>query len=249
VRAGWSVGRFLEGRLGFVLQFSGAELQEELQGPVVHAAEAGLVTVDEPEGALVIGEGLEGEGDAAGVVDEVVVPLDPFLLIHHLQVEHGGFDFPEAALPPAGGDHLEDEILFDFALWGELYLIVIQERIEFFPGLIGEDEEVGRGKAVFEGVFGGFLFTLRRFGAAGLGAIGAGGLDLFLGWHRAPWIVYGVRARVCGGGGEAGRLESGSWGVGEGGEWGFGGSELAGIIRPGVRGPPGANLTCCSQVL
>ena len=90
-----------------------------LEGTGVSALQAGFVADQELEcGALrkvVVGAGERGDGR---VFDFIVVELG--LSFHHFLFEEVGFDGPEAALAPFGGDHFFDEIELDLALRLEL---------------------------------------------------------------------------------------------------------------------------------
>lgn len=76
--------------------------------------EAGLVTVEQIEGAGLIGESAKCERGASGGMDRIgIVLLD-------LRLKRGAFDDPEAHLTPAGGGHVLYQEALGFGLRGEL---------------------------------------------------------------------------------------------------------------------------------
>ena len=91
-------------------------------------------------------------------------------------VEHIGFDGPEAARTPEGGDHVFDESDLDIVLGEEAAEIGLEFLAETLLGFPGHDDALGE-DAVADGVLGGAEFTLGGFGPAGEAAVGAAGED------------------------------------------------------------------------
>jgi hypothetical protein len=137
----------------------------------VEAGSAGEVFVD-------VGDAVERAGHAIDVL-ELAINIKGAEL--DFIADQGGFDLGEAAEAPAGGDHGLDQFDFDGSRGGELVEIGIEETLEVGGGFRGEDDGRGRerggagGEAVAGGVLGGAGAAFGRDGAAGLGAIGAGG--------------------------------------------------------------------------
>jgi hypothetical protein len=151
-------------------------MAEEFEGAVDGSGEAGFVAVKEGEGAGVIGEGFEGEGDARGLVDFLEFAFDFGALPGDFAIEEGGFEGPGAFEAPAGDDDLVHEIGLDLVTGREVGDIGIADPLEALRGFVFEDSDLGV-QPVGGGVAGGFGFTFDGFGPAGFGSIGAGGLS------------------------------------------------------------------------
>ena len=89
--------------------------------------------------------------------------------------EQAGFDGPDAAQAPAGDGHGLDQIHLDIGGGLELLDVSVEEELELFVGFGGKQDGLG-GEAVAEAVAGRFGSAFRSGGAAGFGAVGAGGL-------------------------------------------------------------------------
>jgi len=88
--------------------------------------------------------------------------------------EQAGFDGPDAAQAPAGDGHGFDQIHLDRVGGVELLDVGVEEELELFVGFGGEQDGLG-GETVAEAVAGRLGSAFRSGGAAGLGAVGAGG--------------------------------------------------------------------------
>jgi hypothetical protein len=153
------------------------EIEEGLEGATIDQVEAGFVAMDEVETAGIVGQGGEGGGEAFGLRGGGKEVVFEFL------VEGGGFDGPEAAQAPDGGDHFLHQSLSGEVGGGETAEEIFVEFAESVGGLVGEEDAV-RQDAVAEGVEGRAALALGGFGAAGECAIGAGGADAAFGGGR-----------------------------------------------------------------
>ncbi len=104
---------------------------------------AGLVAADERECACVGAEGLHSEGGTGFGVGVFELVGNGIVLVGHLEVDHGGFDGPNALKAPAGGGHIGDDCglhgvnrLPGFGEAGE-------ERVEFLLRFVFEDDLAG----------------------------------------------------------------------------------------------------------
>jgi hypothetical protein len=102
--------------------------------------------------------------------------LDVFGAARQLVGEQAGFDGPDAAQAPAGDGHGLDQIHLDRVGGLELLDVGVEEELKLFVGFGGEQDGLG-GEAVAEAVAGRLGSAFRGSGAAGLGAVGAGGFD------------------------------------------------------------------------
>lgn len=123
--------------------FSGFELPG---GLLRGALKGGLLAADEIEGMGVAGFLGHGEGEAGGLVDAGVFRVDGLGLAVHFVVEEGGFDAPEAAHAPPGGDQFFE--LEELVVVGgrKMFEVGGEEGVEAVLGLVGEDER-GSGEA------------------------------------------------------------------------------------------------------
>ena len=124
---------------------------------------------------FLVGHSGESQGNAGrfGDSERCVVGfvfLDIDLLTGHFQVDRDGLDHPAALLTPAGGDHLVDEVQFDFIGRFEASDVALEHVVEFCRGLVGEHEGLG-GEAVTDRVHRRVLDALRRLGACCLCSI------------------------------------------------------------------------------
>jgi hypothetical protein len=95
---------------------------------------------------------------------------------------------PDAAELPAGGGHIEDKVMLDAILRGEVFLHVLEKFVKRF-GILGLQNDSAGAKAVFEGIAGGFCFAFGSDGAARLGPVFARGFG-------ARFLGPGGRGRV-----------------------------------------------------
>jgi hypothetical protein len=160
-------------RLGFVLA-PGFQNGQLLEGTVEGAIEVALVTGEQREALVVIGEFLEDPGEAivVGHFGEFFVHV--FGAALERMAEQASFDGPDAAQAPAGDGHGLDQIHLDRVGGVELLDVGVEEELELLVGFGGEQDGLG-GEAVAEAVAGRLGSAFRCGGAAGLGAVGAGG--------------------------------------------------------------------------
>jgi hypothetical protein len=121
--------------------------------PVMGAIQGAFVANQQGEGLAVIGQLLKDPGDAIVVVHVGELGVDVFIPAHEFCAEHVGFDPADAAEAPAGGGHRFDQFRFEGGLGVELVDVGIEEELELFAGLGGEDDGLG-GQAVADGVAG-----------------------------------------------------------------------------------------------
>jgi hypothetical protein len=195
------------------------ELEQGQEGAAIDEVEAGFVAMDEVETAGIVGQGGEGGGEAFGLRGGGMEVVFEFL------IEGGGFDGPEAAQAPDGGDHFLDQSLSGEIGGGEAAEEILVEFAESVGGLVGEEDAVGQ-NAVAEGIEAGAALALGGFGAAGAGAVSAGGADAafgggrfgggrlggdgLCGWRLGGWRLGGWRL----GGWRLGGWRLGGWTVG-----------------------------------
>jgi len=140
------------------------------------------------------GEAGEGGGGAAAGGGEGGVGGGEF------GFEGAGFDGPDAAETPGGGDHFLDEGEFDGVGGLEAGEEFKMEALEVGFGFGGEEDGAGL-EAVAGGVAGGDGEGFGGAGAAGESAVGSGGVDLADGGHDSQGRH--------GGGGELGDVVGG----------------------------------------
>jgi len=150
------------------------------EGAVEGAIEVALVTGEQGEALVVIGDPLEDPGETiiGGHVGEFFVHV--FGAALELMREQTGFDGPDAAQAPAGDGHGLDQIHLDRVGGVELLDVGVEEELELFVGFGGEHDGLG-GEAVAEAVAGRLGSAFLGGGAAGLGAVGAGGFRFEVG--------------------------------------------------------------------
>lgn len=149
-RGGW-FGERLRFRISRLSGFASLlQLAKGLVSTVVDAVETGLVARDEGEGAGVVGQVAEGDRQ----MDAGIEAIDFGSFGEHFRVKKRGFDGPEAAETPTGGDHFLDQILFG----GRGRVVdseeIIENLLEFDRVLTGEDNGAAGGEAVLDGVKG-----------------------------------------------------------------------------------------------
>ena len=169
---------------------------EELQGAAELGAEAGFVAVEAFEAAGIIYQMLIGNGGAGFCVADLVLSADLGFLASDLAIHEGGLEGQGAVVAPAGGDQLIDEIEPGAGLGLVLGQVFFAQGVELVLGFAFEEELAG-GESVGEGGGVGAGASLGGDGPVGFGAVGAGGIDAFLGGHRAP-SGGGASTGVCG---------------------------------------------------
>ena len=92
----------------------------------------------------------------------------------HFDVEHGGFEAPDAAETPTGGYDVGEKVDFDLVGGLKIVDVLVQHFCELLGVLALEDQGFG-GQAVTEGVHRAGGESLGRFRAAGFGAVDSGG--------------------------------------------------------------------------
>jgi len=147
-----------------------AGIQDGFPGRVILSRIAGFETPDEVEG------GIAGEV-GKGLRDPLHRVLTGGGLNYKVKgvyrvVEHAGFRGPEAAHTPAGGGHLAGGEKFKAVLRAELVDVLLNEFVEFFPGLSFQHHAIGI-KAVSATIAGGAQLSFGCFGAAGEGPVGS----------------------------------------------------------------------------
>jgi hypothetical protein len=166
------VGGWLAFCVGFVWQRSGIELAESEEvgeSALIGAVETGFVAVEEVE--FVAGREF-GEGGSHAIAGRGVSAFADFV------IEQGGFDGPEAAETPGGGDHFLDGGVLDVIGGVEFLDVVLVDDLKGFAAFVVE-EDAFRQEAVAEGILGRAALALFGFGASGFGAVGAGGDGTF----------------------------------------------------------------------
>jgi len=172
---------------------SGLKKVQLLEGLVVRAIESALVADQQGEGLSAVGEPLKDPGQAIVIVYIAIHLIEGLLdvpgMAQHFVGQKVGFDGTDAAQAPAGDGHGLDQLHFDAGLGIELVLVGIEEKLEVFGGLVGENyvrkrdaRRLGR-EPVTRAVAGRPGPALRRDWAAGFGAVGAGGVAFTLRWH------------------------------------------------------------------
>ena len=158
---------------GFVLSL-GFQNGKLLERPVEGTVEVALVTCQQREALTAVGECLKDPREAilAGHFGKFVVNI--FGAARQLIGDQAGFDGPDAAQAPAGDGHGLDKIHLDGVSGLELLDVGVEEELELFVGFGGEHDGLG-GEAVAEAVARRLDSAFRSGGAAGLGAVGAGG--------------------------------------------------------------------------
>ena len=156
---------------------------EGAEGADEGVAKGGVIAAVEMEDAVAGGELLEGVGGAAGVREIGLGGFEEGEAVIHDFRQGGGFELPEAALAPEGGDHELDE--------GDFVGGVGEETLfEGFDGFLvegsvfaGEDEGFG-GETVTEGVHAGAGLAFGGDRSAGFRSVGSSGFDFLEGgWH------------------------------------------------------------------
>jgi len=103
-----------------------------------------------------------------------VLFFDFELLADHFAVQDDGINSPDAIDAPTGDDHFVYQVLFGgcgrLVHGGEIIL----HFLELIRAFAFEEDYVAGGKAVAQGVAGGFFLCFGGFGAAGFGSVGSG---------------------------------------------------------------------------
>jgi hypothetical protein len=115
-----------------------------------------------------------------GIVGEAGKGLrDPFHWILYRDVkgvhgvfEHASFSSPDAAHTPAGDRHLAGSVKFKAVLRAESVDVLLEECVEFFPGLAFQHHAIGI-KAVSAAIAGGAQFPFGCFGPTGERPVGS----------------------------------------------------------------------------
>ena len=155
---------------------------QEFHGAAELGAEPGLVAVEAFEAAAIVYQMLVGDGGAGLAVADVVLFADLGFLASDLVIHKGGLEGQDAVVAPAGGDQLIDEVEPGAGLGlvlGEVFFAKGVELLLRFAFV----EELVRGESVGEAGGAGAGASLGGDGSAGFGAVGAGGIDAFLGGH------------------------------------------------------------------
>ena len=132
------------------------QIHEQIVGAAGLERQALGVALHEGEGGL-LGEVDYGEGGAGAVGRVVVLGGDGRFVLDHLDVVELVFDVPGPVLIPNGVDDAVDEIKFDAVagrVAGDVGLAKLVEVVDVF----GDQDEVGGGQSVSNGVPGGFRF-------------------------------------------------------------------------------------------
>jgi hypothetical protein len=179
----------------------GAELEQSAEGLVVGAAVSGFVTARKEQGFRLVGQGPEGQGEAAGMVDFLIFGVDLFCLAVHFEVKKGGFVGPIAALAPFRYDHFVDQVALDVVGRLEFFVVSGCEFLVGFGVFIRKQDGFGR-QAVTESVLAGDRFPLRGFGALDLAPLRRAasicacvGIKIPFLSHRSGDLCYGEQ--VC----------------------------------------------------
>ncbi len=136
---------------------------------MVSTVEAGFVAIKEVE--FVAGREF-GEGGSHAIAGRGVSAASDFV------IEQGGFDGPDAAETPGGGDHFLDGGVLDVIGGVEFLEVVLVDDLKGVAAFVVE-EDAFRQEAVAERVLGRAALALFGFGASGFGAVGAGGEGTF----------------------------------------------------------------------
>jgi hypothetical protein len=175
----------------------GAGEEQSANGALVHHVETGFVAVQqgEPTG---IGQFAERAGHTGGIIS---VPLASEGAGHEAV-----FDGPRAAHTPVRGDHFLDHAHFEVISRAEAGEVGIFEGLKRLQGFVGHDHDIGK-QTMTGCIPGGTALAFGGFGAAGVGAIGAGGLTLFFGNHMVQ-LAKGFALDIPAGYGSRGSQEA-----------------------------------------
>lgn len=147
---------------------------EETEGAFNFEEEAGFEAVEAIEGAGVVGEVREGDGEAGFLIEGRVGAVQVRGLTVHGVGVSGGLDVVEALETPVGGSDFADEAEFEFVGGLEALDEGVEEGIEGGGVLVGEDDGGGE-EAVAEGGGGDAGATGGGDGSGGGAAVGGGG--------------------------------------------------------------------------
>jgi hypothetical protein len=161
--------------VGFVSHSAVLDFEQAAVGAEVLTVVAGLVAVEQVEGAGVVGHGNESEGRGCGQAGFGLLGL--VIFAHELAGHAGFFHHPDAGATPAGYDHHLDEFLFGGADGFVLIEEVLSVGFEGRGVFTGEEDDAAE-NAVLQAVAGGGKFALLRDGSTGFTAVGSGGFDL-----------------------------------------------------------------------
>ena len=158
----WGIFRVSGNGTRFVWHGGDAQQEQVVEAALVDGVETGLVAMDEAE-LRRIGQVGKGGGDAAQLVFR--------LLGADGVIEEAGFDGPDTAEAPGGGDHLLDKAELDAVGGREPSEMLIEQGFEALLRLVGKDEALGE-EPVANGVLGRVPLTFRSLGSQRAGAVG-----------------------------------------------------------------------------
>jgi len=151
------------------------EFEEGFESAGVGAFQTGFVAIEEWE-RWAKGEVAIGEAERGNIVVRLVPFVELVFLLEDFFFEEIGFDGPQAALSPFGGDHFFEEIELGLTLGLELLDVGIQHFAMLFGGFLLEDDAFGI-EAVRDGVHGGCFAAGFGLGAVRFSAVGTGGIN------------------------------------------------------------------------
>ena len=154
-----------------------AQVQQCFESAMVVAGVAGLVAVEEEEGAVLVGEGDEGVGEVEGGRGAGEFLFGEFLEVGHFAVEEFDLDSGEAMDLIGGEGHLEDEVFLDGAGGVQRFAQFGEDGVEVRVVEMGGGGPMG-GEAVGAAVLGGGGFAGSGPGSVGPGSVAAGGFLL-----------------------------------------------------------------------
>ena len=140
------------------------------------------MAVEALEGAGIVAEMLIGDGGADGGAGGFELRVDLGFLASHLDVHEGGLEAQDAVEAPAGGGQLADEVELGAGLGPVIVQVFFAKGVELLLRFAFDEDLVG-GESMGEA--GGVRASAshRGDGSAGLGAVGARGIDASLGRH------------------------------------------------------------------
>lgn len=170
----WTKGR-RRGVAGAVLH-----AHEAAVGAEILPVKSGFIAVQELECVGIIGEGAKGKGGSRFLLNCGVAVFGGVLFDFtvHERLLHDG----HAHSPPAGGNHVVDEGVFERGLGLEFVAERLGESVEFGVGFGLEENRFGEG-SVAGGVLSGGVLAGARGRSAGFGVVDTGSLELLFGSH------------------------------------------------------------------
>lgn len=182
LRATWQVylGFVLLWRFRPGLRAGRLEYVQLFKGTVEGAIQGAFVACQQGEALSVIGQPLKNPGEAivAGHFDEFVI--DIFSAADQFVGKQAGFEGQDAAQTPSSDDHDVDQFHLHGVGGVELVDVGVEQDLELFSGFVGEHDALS-GEAVAEAVAGRSFQAFGGDRAAGLSAVGAGGLSFEIG--------------------------------------------------------------------